>query len=88
MFQSCTKRLHAWLDLVDDMLVGDEPPADARLEPSWATHPHRRPLRSRRARRAGSVLAAPAHCISPVRPARPALSERPPMRDSRHALTN
>ncbi|HET6871211.1 MAG TPA: hypothetical protein VFH80_35185, partial [Solirubrobacteraceae bacterium] len=69
MFQSSKKRLRAWLDVVDDMLVGD-PPVDAHAEaPAWATHPHRRPLRSQRARRLGSVPAPPAHCLCPVRPA-------------------
>jgi hypothetical protein len=83
MFQSSKKRLRAWLDVVDDMLV-DDPPADAHLEaPVWATHPHRRPLRWQRARRAGSVPAAPAHCLCPVRPTLPEVnevSERPSMR--------
>jgi hypothetical protein len=90
MFHSSTKRLRAWLDIVDDMLAGD-PPDDAHLEaPLWATHPHRRPLRWERARRAGSVPAAPAHCLCPVQSATVAneVSERTSMRDSGHALTN
>jgi hypothetical protein len=91
MFQSSTKqRLRAWLDIVDDMLAGD-PPDDAHLEaPPWATHPHRRPLRWQPVRRSGSVPAAPAHCLCPVRPATGVneVSEQPSMRDSGHALTN
>lgn len=88
MFQSSMKRLRAWLDVVDDMLVGD-PPADAHLEvPRWATHPHRRPLRWQRARRAGSVPAAPAHCLCPVQRMQSEVVQRPSMRDSGHALTN
>ncbi|HTP18674.1 MAG TPA: hypothetical protein VMJ65_03660 [Solirubrobacteraceae bacterium] len=67
MFQSSAKRLRAWFALVDDLL-GDAPDdAHLDLEP-WAMHPHRRPLRAQRRRRAGSVPAPPAHCISPVRP--------------------
>ena len=86
MFQSSKKRLRAWLDVVDDMLVGEDSPADARLEvPPWATHPHRRPLRPQRARRAGGVPAAPAHCLCPVRPAQTEVIERPSMRE---AVTN
>jgi hypothetical protein len=89
MFQSFPKRLRAWLDLVDDMLVGDEEPVDARVEvPSWEMHPHRRPLRWQRARRSGSVPEAPAHCLCPVQPAQRRVGERPSMRDSKHALTN
>jgi hypothetical protein len=89
MFQSYSKRLRAWLDLVDDMLVGDEEPVDARLEvPPWEAHPHRRPLRWQRARRVGSVPAAPAHCLCPVPSAQGWVGQRPSMRDSEHALTN
>lgn len=80
MFQSSKKRLRAWLDVVDEMLVGDSP-VDAHAEPPvWATHPHRRPLRSQRARRGGSVPAAAAHCLCPVRAAHGDLRGRP----SRH----
>jgi hypothetical protein len=87
MFQSSKKRLRAWLDVVDEMLVGD-PPVDAYAEPPViATHPHRRPLRRRRERRGGSVPAARAHCLCPVRPAQSELSGRPSMRDTAHALT-
>jgi len=88
MFQSSKKRLRAWLDVVDDMLVGD-PPVDAHAEPPvWATHPHRRTLRSRRPRRAGSVPQAPAHCLCPVRPVQSELGGRPSRHDSGRALTN
>jgi hypothetical protein len=84
MFQSSKQRLRAWLDVVDEMLVGD-PPVDAHAEPPvWATHPHRRALRVQRARRGGSVPTAPAHCLCPVRPLASELSGRP----SRHAVTN
>jgi hypothetical protein len=88
MFQSSKKRLRVWLDVVDDILVGD-PPAEAEAEPPlWDTHPHRRPLRWERARRAGRVPAATVHCLCPVRPPQRPVSERPTMRDSDHALTN
>jgi hypothetical protein len=102
MFQSSTKRLRALLDVVDDMLAGDFP-ADAdesRVDaddsqvdadgetPRWTTHPHRRPLRWQPARRAGSVPAAPAYCLCPVRAAPTEISERPSVRDPGHALTN
>jgi hypothetical protein len=59
MFQSSTKRLRAWLSVLDDVL-GDPP-----LETT--PHPHRRQLRCRHERRGGSVPARPAHCLSPVR---------------------
>jgi hypothetical protein len=86
MFQSSKKRLRAWLDVVDDMLVGD-PPDDVHAEPPlWASHPHRRPLRWERIRRGGSVPAPPAHCLCPVRPARSEVREAA-MRGSGHALT-
>jgi hypothetical protein len=64
MFRSSANRLRAWWAFAEDLL-GD-PPADAHLEP-WETHPHRRPLRWQRERRAGSVPAAPAHCLCPIR---------------------
>jgi hypothetical protein len=70
MFQSSRERLRTWLALADELLVG-APPDDADLEPpAWETHPHRRPLRSERERRGGSVPRAPAHCLCPVRPGR------------------
>jgi len=73
MFQSSTKRLRAWLSVLDDVL-GDPPP-------DTTPHPHRRQLRSRHERREGSVPARPAHCLSPVRagsdPADPRPVERP-----------
>jgi hypothetical protein len=90
MFQSSSKRLRAWLSRFDDIL-GD-PPADAR--PTFdsaregapnsrpAPHPHRQPLRWERKRRPGSVAAAPAVCISPVRAGRDSGSRE---RTSRHA---
>jgi len=88
MFQSYSKRLCAWLEVVDDMLAGDEPPADAPLEaPLWAAHPHRRPLRSQRARRPGRGPAAPAHCLCPVRPVMARGVERTVHKGGR-ALTN
>jgi hypothetical protein len=62
MFQSSSKRLRAWLRWTEDIL-GD-PPEDVQ------PHPHRRELRWDRERRGGSVPARPAHCISPVRPAK------------------
>ncbi len=78
MFQSSAKRLQALLSRVDDILADHpqetRPPAvEPRHEqhrPEPRAHPHRRHLRWERARRPGSVPAAPAHCISPVRTAR------------------
>lgn len=67
MFQSSKKLLRAWVAFADDVLGG--PPADAHVgQEAWATHPHRRPLRWQRERRAGMVAPAPAHCLCPVRP--------------------
>lgn len=87
MFQSSTKRLRAWLTLADELLAG-EPPADAHLElPSWATHPHRRPLRRARERRGGSVPAVPVYCLCPVRSLGGAGRRVAPTRHGR-ALTN
>jgi hypothetical protein len=89
MFLSYPKRLRAWLELVDDMLVGDDPPADAHLEaPAWATHPHRRPLHAQHVRRAGSVPPGPAHCLCLVRPVQTVAGKRPSMRDCNRVLTN
>jgi hypothetical protein len=66
MFQSSANRLRAWLALAEDVL-GD-PPDDAHRDlEAWETHPHRRPLRWQRERRGGSVPAAPAHCLCPIR---------------------
>ena len=62
MFQASGKRLRALLTLLDDVLGDPEPPA--------APHPHRRPVRIQRERRAGTVATRPTHCLSPV-PARP-----------------
>ena len=59
MFHSSAGRLRAWLSRFEDIL-GDSPTPEA-------PHPHRRPLRWERSRRAGAVPARPAHCISPVR---------------------
>jgi hypothetical protein len=69
MFQSSKMRLRALMALAEAAL-GAAPPADARLDPpTWATHPHRRPLRWQHERRGGAVPTAPAHCLCPVRPA-------------------
>lgn len=60
--------MRAWLELTEDLL-GD-PPAAAQTDTDDLhihAHPHRRPLRWERARRPGTVPAAPAHCLSPVR---------------------
>lgn len=67
MFQSSKSRLRAWLALADDFLGDPSDDAQQHLEP-WAAHPHRRPLRWERERRAGSVTPALAHCLCPVRP--------------------
>ncbi|MCA1657471.1 MAG: hypothetical protein LC713_07170 [Actinobacteria bacterium] len=60
MFQSSVKRLRALLTHTHDLL-GD-PPASV-------PHPHRRPARIERERRAGSVARRAMHCLSPVHPA-------------------
>jgi hypothetical protein len=60
MFQSSVKRLRALLTLTDDLL-GD-PPASV-------PHPHRRPARIERERRAGSVAPRAMHCLCPLHPA-------------------
>lgn len=65
MFQSSAKRLRTWLRFAEDVL-GDPP---VQVPP----HPHRRPLRWERERRAGSVAPRPAHCLSSVRPVRDAV---------------
>jgi hypothetical protein len=62
MFQASVKRLRALMTLVEDVLGDDEPPA--------APHPHRRPVRIQRQRRAGTVATRPTHCLCPV-PVRP-----------------
>jgi hypothetical protein len=64
MFRSSVNRLRAWVALGEGLLDG--PPADAPGHP-WETHPHRRPLRWQRERRPGSVPAAPAYCLCPIR---------------------
>jgi hypothetical protein len=48
-----------------DIDTGDGPDIETGDRP----HPHRRPLRWDRPRRAGTVPARPAHCLSPIRPA-------------------
>lgn len=75
MFRPSLERLQAWIELADDVLgdpSADAQPPAAQLhtgEPARprGTHPHRRALRWQRARRPGTVPAAPAHCLSPVR---------------------
>jgi hypothetical protein len=62
MFPASVKRLRALMTLVEDVLGDDEPPA--------APHPHRRPVRIQRQRRAGTVATRPTHCLCPV-PVRP-----------------
>jgi hypothetical protein len=69
MFQLTPERLHRLLDLVDDVLAGD--PSEEAPQ-----HPHRQPLSWHPARRAGTVSARPAFCLSPVR-----MSTRRRMRD-------
>jgi hypothetical protein len=69
MFQLTPERLRRLLSLLDDVL-GD-PPAEVINH-----HPHRRTLRWQPARRAGTVSARPAHCLSPIR-----MSTRQRMRD-------
>ncbi len=69
MFQLTPERLHRLLELVDDVLAGD-------FEEEANQHPHRQPLRWQPSRRAGTVSARPALCLSPVR-----MSSRQRMRD-------
>jgi hypothetical protein len=59
------------MTLLDDVLGDPEPPA--------APHPHRRPVRIQRTRRAGTVAARPAHCLSPT--------QRSPDRSSRDRVS-
>ena len=66
MFQSSAYRLRAWLSRFEDVLA-DHPDEAHDSTDDPLSHPHRRPLRWERTRRAGSVAARPAHCISPVR---------------------
>ncbi len=68
MFQSSKSRLRAWVSRFDDILA-DHPEEARPHEHDLLTHPHRKPLQWDRARRPGSVVARPAHCISPVRAA-------------------
>jgi len=70
MFQLTPERLQRLLALVDDVLAGD-PPEEAPHH-----HPHRQPLRWHHTRRAGTIDARPAFCLSPVR-----MSSRQRMRD-------
>jgi hypothetical protein len=66
MFQSSAQRLRTWMSRFEDVLA--DPSEDAHDHPDdLLTHPHRRPLRWERTRRAGAVPARPGHCISPVR---------------------
>jgi hypothetical protein len=62
MFQSSLSRMRALLSRADEQT--------SELPAVPAPHPHRVPLRIERTRRAGSVPARPAHCISPVRASR------------------
>jgi len=68
MFQSSSNRLRAWLSRAEDIL-GDSPEDAHDLLDDPFSHPHRRPLRWERTRRAGAVAPRPAQCISPVRAA-------------------
>jgi hypothetical protein len=64
MFRKHSERLQRLLSLLDDVL-GDAPE-------EAPPHPHRRVLAWQPARRGGSVAPRPAHCLSPIRPARAA----------------
>jgi hypothetical protein len=68
MFQAPAKRFRALRTLLDDVLGDPEPPA--------APHPHRRPVRIERERRAGTVATRPTHCLSPL-PVRPGMARTP-----------
>ncbi len=78
MFRTPVKRLRALIELADDLLgdsFDDAPTLDTQLH---VDHPHRAPLRWQRERRPGTVPPAPAHCLSPIRPARvPGEATRP-----------
>jgi hypothetical protein len=78
MFQSSANRLRTWVSRVDDLLA-DHPDEAQPIEEPFRSHPHRRALRWDRERRPGSVPAAPAHCICPVR--------APVVASGRHAAT-
>jgi hypothetical protein len=66
MFQSPKRLMRAVLDVVDEMLLGEDDPIIE--EPQRPTHPHDRTVRLRIERRAGTVSARPMHCVSPLRP--------------------
>jgi hypothetical protein len=65
MFQSSASRLRAWLRWTEDIL-GDPLDDAQRSNDNFVSHPHRRALRWEHSRRAGTVPARPAYCISPV----------------------
>jgi hypothetical protein len=64
MFRSSANPFRALIALAEGLLDGPE--AEPPGQP-WETHPHRRPLRWQRERRPGSVPAAPAYCLCPIR---------------------
>jgi hypothetical protein len=66
MFLASANRLRTWLRWAEDVL-GDSPDDAHGDHDDYLSHPHRRPLRWERERRAGTVAAHPAYCISPVR---------------------
>lgn len=63
MFHRPAHRFKALLSLVDDVLGDPEPEYEPEVAPP---HPHDRTVNLRITRRAGSVPARPAHCLSPV----------------------
>lgn len=69
MFRSSVKRLRAWLEIADDLLGDWASRAPAQKPQLHSHHPHRLPLQWERERRPGSVPAAPAYCLCPVRAA-------------------
>jgi hypothetical protein len=64
MFRTLLQKMSAWAETVD--ILGSDL-AEPGPEPDL--HPHRVPVRLELTRRAGSVSARPAVCVSPVRPA-------------------
>jgi hypothetical protein len=61
-------------ELAEALLRPEELLERVDAERERVEHPHRRPLRNPRARRAGVAAARPQHCVSPVGGGRPVAS--------------
>lgn len=73
MFQSSAARLRSWWSAVTEDILGGDLDEDQTGEADvdyFRSHPHRRPLDGHRVRRDGSTPPRPAHCLTPIRPAR------------------